>query len=154
MNTTKNVLEVIKSVRPPRLYIVSDGPRKDILGEAEQVSSVRDYILNSIDWDCSIYTLFRDYNLGSGMNIKNALDWFFANENSGIVLEDDTLPAESFFGYCEELLHKYRDDSRIGAINGSNHLVQGAFDESYSFSNYFGSWGWATWSRSWSNIAL
>ena len=38
------------------------------------------------------------------------ITWFFKNEEQGIVLEDDCLPIESFFWYCENLLNRYKND--------------------------------------------
>ena len=58
-DTTRQVFEVIRKAKPPRLYIAADGPRPDISGEAEKVQQVRDIVLNGVDWDCEVETLFR-----------------------------------------------------------------------------------------------
>ena len=101
LDTTKQVFESIKRAQPPRIYISSDGPRNNVDGENEVVEIVRNYILENIDWDCEVYTLFRDRNLGCKYAVSEAITWFFKNEEQGIVLEDDCLPIESFFWYCE-----------------------------------------------------
>jgi hypothetical protein len=65
-------------------------------------------------------------------------------------LEDDCVPSQSFFLFCEELLHEYRDDERIMIISGLNR--QGEWNSSeynYFFSKLGGIWGWATWKRAW-----
>jgi len=69
----------------------------------------------------------------------------------GIILEDDTLPEESFFGFCETVLKKYRTDSRIGLVAGSNHMVRET-DYSYFFSKNQICAGFATWRRSWTTM--
>jgi hypothetical protein len=52
--------------------------------------------------------------------VEGALDWFFRECESGIVLEDDTVPASSFFPYCAELLDRYRHDDDVWMVSGSN----------------------------------
>jgi hypothetical protein len=73
-----------------------------------------------VDWDCEIKTLFRDHNLGCKHGCISAIDWFFENEEMGIILEDDILPDHSFFKYCEDLLIKHYDDNTVIHINGAN----------------------------------
>ena len=34
------------------------------------------------------------------------INWFFENEEEGVILEDDVLPIQSFFEYCDELLER------------------------------------------------
>ena len=61
---TKKSFEVLKIVKPKKLYIAADGPRLARYGEEEKCQKVRDYLLININWDCEIKTLFRDKNLG------------------------------------------------------------------------------------------
>jgi hypothetical protein len=149
-NTTKQVFESIRKAKPPRLYVAADGPREDRPGEEEKVQSVRDHIMTNIDWNCDVMTLFRDENLGCKYAVSGAITWLFENEEMGIILEDDCLPSQSFFWFCEELLEKYKDDKRIGLISGNNfQFRRNVNGESYYFSIFNHIWGWASWSRAW-----
>lgn len=96
-DTTKQVFEQIRKARPPRLYVAADGPRENVLGEADRVRQVREYVLNNIDWDCEVKTLFRDKNLGCKYAVSSAITWFFEHEEMGIILEDGAAPSLSFF---------------------------------------------------------
>jgi hypothetical protein len=58
LDTTKLVFEAIKKSQPPRLYIASEGLKSEIPGVSEKVQEVRDFIMNSIDWDCEVFTDF------------------------------------------------------------------------------------------------
>lgn len=150
LDTTKQVFEAIKQAKPPRLYIAADGPRAHIEGEEEKVKAVREYVLSSIDWDCEVKTLFRETNLGCGKAVSEAITWFFENEEKGIILEDDTLPSQSFFWFCEELLKRYIENKQIAMISGNNFQdgqIRG--DGDYYFSVYTHIWGWATWRDRW-----
>lgn len=149
LDTTMQVFNMIKLAKPPRLYIAADGPRKDKKDETEKVKNVRDFVLNSIDWDCEIKKLFRDENLGCGLGVSSAIAWFFENEEEGIILEDDCLPSLSFFFYCEFLLEKYRNDNRIMKIGGSKFSKKIWGDGSYYFTKFGFVWGWASWRRAW-----
>lgn len=53
------------------------------------------------------------------------------------------------------MLHRYKDDQRIGMVAGTN-LVSSkvTMPDSYCFSKYKACWGWATWKRAWSNFQL
>ena len=95
-------------------------------------------------------TNYSDVNLGCKIRVSSGLDWVFSEVEEAIILEDDCLPHPSFFAFCEELLEKYRNDSRIMQICGSNVLKdQVNIDDSYYFSKYGPIWGWASWGRAW-----
>jgi hypothetical protein len=147
--TTRKVFEAIRLAKPKRLYLAADGARPNNKGEVEKVKQVRD-IVYEVDWECRVRTLFREKNLGCKMAVSSAISWFFDQEEEGIILEDDCLPNQSFFLFCQELLDFYRGDSRIMAISGDN-FQQGTLRNNYSyyFSRYNHVWGWASWRRAW-----
>jgi len=148
-DTTQKVFESIKRQKPKQLFIAADGPRMNEPGEAIKCKQTRE-IINQIDWDCEVKTLFRDINLGCGVAVSSAITWFFENVNEGIILEDDCFPDHSFFRYCDELLSFYREDTSIMMISGNN--FQGGIkrsEGSYYFSHYAHIWGWASWRRAW-----
>ena len=148
---TKLVFETIRIVQPPRIYLASDGARKKKINEVNIVESIRDYLLKSVDWECEVKTLFSEFNQGCGRGVSNAISWFFENEEMGIILEDDCLPCENFFRYCDELLIKYKDDERISVISGTNELEKYRADKSdeYFFTRFTYIWGWASYRRVW-----
>ncbi|HYX05970.1 MAG TPA: hypothetical protein VE912_04480 [Bacteroidales bacterium] len=156
-DTTKKVFEQIRKAQPPKLYVAADGPRKDQPNEEQRCKQVRQ-IATNVDWECEIKTLFRNENLGCKYAVSRAIDWFFENEEMGIILEDDCFPSESFFRFCEILLKKYRHDSRIMHINGNNYGADETKFSNSNFSYHFGCmpqvWGWATWSRAWNEYDL
>jgi hypothetical protein len=155
LETTQRVFEKIKSVKPRFLYIASDGARVNKNNESFVVSEVRSWLLENIDWNCEVKTLFREVNLGCGLAVSSAIDWFFKNEEMGIIIEDDCLVDESFFWFAEELLIKYQDNYTITSICSSNTIeYSGNNNESYFFSKYSLIWGWATWRRAWDNYDL
>ncbi|MDB4922631.1 nucleotide-diphospho-sugar transferase [Mucilaginibacter sp.] len=152
--TTRKVFEQIRIAKPSRLYIAADAPRPDYPNDSPLCKQTRSIVKN-IDWDCEVKTLFNKKNAGCRNGVSAAITWFFNNEEEGIILEDDCLPANSFFKFCDTLLEKYRDDTRIRHITGCN-LQQGKKwgDSTYYFSNRTHVWGWASWKRVWKDYDL
>jgi len=149
-DTTRKVMEAIRKVKPTKLYIVADGPRYNVKDDIERCKAARD-VASQVDWDCKVVKQFREENFGCGKGPASAMTWFFEQEEEGIILEDDCVPSSSFFFFCAELLERYRYDTRImeiGGTNFENEKVRGK-EFSYFFSNMIYIWGWATWRRAW-----
>ena len=152
--TTQQVFSAIKKAKPPRLYVAADGPRSDYPNEAESCEIARS-IATNVDWDCEVKTLFRERNLGCGLAVTSAIDWFFEQESEGIILEDDTKPSEQFFKFINFGLRKYRDDKNIGSICGYNPLTPKPKKiDRIIISNYPSLWGRGTWKNVWEKYSL
>lgn len=140
-------LAQIRKVKPKEIYVAADGPRPGNHMDVINCLKVRNFIEQSIDWDCEVKTLYREQNLGCGTAVQGALDWFFSEVEMGIIIEDDIIPDLSFFEYCQILLHQYKDDNRVFSINGCS-LAYENYNYDYGLTRYFNMWGWATWRRS------
>ena len=145
--------EKIKKAKPQKIYLASDGYRSHVQGEKERVEDIRNTIFQQIDWECDIKTLYQQNNLGCGTGVFTAIDWLFKHEERGIILEDDCVVQDSFFPFIEELLEKYENDFRIGMIDGANY-IRYEMENSYCFSRYKSTNGWATWRRAWQNMDM
>ena len=150
-DTTKKVFEAIREARPPRLYIASDGARENKIGEKEKCDEVKK-IVDNIDWECEVKTLFRNKNLGCGVAVSEAINWFFENEEDGIILEDDCLPDQTFFSYCETMLDYYKDNESVMHISASHYLDFKYGNSSYYFTSIEDCWGWASWRSAWKHF--
>ncbi|MEM6766871.1 MAG: glycosyltransferase [Bacteroidota bacterium] len=146
----QRVLERVRRATPSRVYFAVDGPRAHKEGETEIVKAVQ-ALAADIAWNCQVFTLFREQNLGCAQAVSSAISWFFSQEEYGIILEDDCVPDPSFFQFCEEILLRYKDDDRVMHVSGSNFHKgwQNVPTESYYFSSVPLIWGWASWRRSW-----
>lgn len=147
-DTTQKVFDAIRKAKPPRLYVAADAARDSKPGEAEKVQQVRD-IVKGVDWGCEVKTLYRDKNLGCKYAVSGAIDWFFENEEQGIILEDDTLPGQSFFWFCESMLGRYSESKAVMHIGGYKPENIGFDAYSISFTRATHVWGWATWRDRW-----
>jgi len=153
-DTMQQVFNAVRHAKPRKLYYAVDGPRKG-KNEEELVQQVRN-IVKQVDWPCELYTLIRENNVGCGFGPANAITWAFENEDRLIVLEDDCVPSQSFFRFCDEMLERYKDDTRVNIISGRSHWHGSHFFNKYDyvFTHYAHTWGWATWKRAWSQFDI
>jgi hypothetical protein len=144
---TAQVFAAIRRARPRRLLVVADGPRRP--DEKARCDEARAQI--KVDWDCELLTNYSDVNLGCKRRVASGISWVFEQCEEAIILEDDTIPVDSFFPYCQELLARYRDDERVMCICGMNLFPRSPArgDETYFFSRYGATNGWASWRRAW-----
>lgn len=154
-DVTMRTFAAIKAAQPAKLYIACDGAREAVSGEQELVEATRQAVENAIDWPCEVHRRYQDHNQGCAKAVSSAISWMFETEEMGIILEDDCVAKPSFFKFVREMLHRYKDDQRIGMVAGTN-LVSSkvTMPDSYCFSKYKACWGWATWKRAWSNLQL
>ena len=153
-DVTRKVFGAIRQAQPMKLFIAADGPRTNTPSDVKLCDEAREIVKN-IDWTCDVQVLFRNTNAGCKVAVSSAITWFFNNVEEGIILEDDCLPSESFFPYCEQMLRLYKDDKRIMLISGYNKQNTWRVTKNdYFFSNLGGIWGWATWKRAWSQYDL
>jgi hypothetical protein len=143
--STKLLFEVIKKIKPQKLYVAADGPRVNKKSDPSSCLLARNII--NPDWDCDLKTLYQETNLGCGKGPATAIKWFFENEEQGIILEDDCIPEIDFFYYCQELLYKYKTNVDVFNICGSNLGFNPNIKESYFASKFMNMSGWATWRR-------
>jgi hypothetical protein len=106
--------------------------------------SVEEYI----NWDCEIVRNYAEKNQGVYNRIGEGAKWVFTKEEKAIFLEDDNLPETTFFPFCEEMLERYKDDTRVLWVCGTNYL--GSYEPedsaSYMFTKHMLPCGWASWS--------
>jgi hypothetical protein len=146
---TERVFEAIAKAKPEKFLVAADGPRPGKPGDVEKCAATR-AVIDAVDWDCEVLTNYSEINLGCKMRPVTGINWVFEQVEEAIILEDDCLPHPSFFPFCEELLERYRDDERVMMIGGINFLSEWKTPyQSYHFSYFGGTWGWASWRRAW-----
>ena len=149
---TKKVFEAIKRWEPSTLFLIMDGPRPGDYRDEEMVRQTR-VVVEEVDWDCSVHRIYAETNLGLKDRVSSGLDQVFDRVDRAIILEDDCLPAQSFFQFSSELLERYQNDPRVGLVSGSQRIGRFApGTTSYLFSRDVRIWGWATWRRTWQSF--
>lgn len=143
------IARIVAGAKPPCVYVIGDGPRAHVPGDAQRVAETRSAI-DAIDWPCPVIRDYAPANLGCGRRVASGITRVFAEVEEAIFVEDDVLPDPSFFGFCDELLARYRDDDRVGMVSGTNALLRWKDDvQDYHFTTLGSVWGWASWRRAW-----
>lgn len=146
---TARAFAEIAAAKPAKLMVVADGARPNQPDDVAKVQAAR-AVIERVDWDCELVTLFSEVNLGCKRRVSSGLNWVFEQCEEAIILEDDCIPHPLFFRYCQELLERYRDDKRVPMICGSSfHHDRPPTSDTYYFSRLGHIWGWASWRRAW-----
>lgn len=139
------VFAQVKEARPSRLFLYQDGPRSE--ADMPGILACRE-IVAQVDWECEVETLFQEKNYGCDPSEFISQKWAFSRVEKCIVLEDDDVPAVSFFAFCKEMLDRYEHDERITMVSGFNVDEQTSDAQGdYFFTTHFSIWGWASWRR-------
>jgi len=147
---TEKILKLLKRYNQKNVFIFNDGLKnKDHIKDHVETRKV---ILKYKKIN-KYKTIFPKKNLTQKNNLPFALNKIFKLHDRVIILEDDCIPCKSFFKFCNLLLKKYENDNRISQISGNNFLnfkkVTRRNQDSYFFSMFTSSWGWATWKNRW-----
>lgn len=153
---TRRVLEAILVAKPQELYVFQDGARNGNENDSIKCAEVRQVVEElTKDADVVVHLNYSEKNLGCGPGPMTALNWFFSENEMGIILEDDAVPHPDFFPYAEELLLRYKNDESVCAIGSMNVDTQKWGDGSYYFSMMNRNLcAWASWRRAWERFDL
>lgn len=147
---TKRILNLLIKYKQKNIFIFNDGLK---LQKHKNLNRLTKNVILNFKKKNKIKNFFSKKNLTQKNNLPIALNWVFKKNDKVIILEDDCIPSRTFFRFCKELLIKYQDDDRVSQISGNNFLNYKNFkrrnNDSYFFSKFTSSWGWATWKNKW-----
>lgn len=146
-NLARAAFERLRDAKPSFLYVAADGPRASRPGEAKLCDEVRS-VFDDVDWPCHVVRDFAPENMGCESRIVTALQRTFDNVDRAIVMEDDLIPEDGFYQFCETMLDRYASTPKVGTIAGSSYVRSSALcRSSYYFSRYANTLGWGTYKR-------
>jgi hypothetical protein len=93
-------------------------------------------------------------NVGCGVAVTTACDWFFDSVNLGVVIEDDCIPTPGFFSYMRYAL--------IGLINSKNSFIASgsrlhplsADGMHWELNGFPIFWGWGSTASKWKQLSI
>ena len=148
---TKRLVKNLEKIKPTNLYVSIDGHKLSTYEDRLKVDEVEKCFKN-LGWKCNLKLVRNEKNYGLRNAVKKALDWFFEENEFGVILEDDIQFDINFFKYCQEF-STINLDPRIAAISGNNLLEHvfspECFERKYLLAKIFHCWGWATWREKW-----
>ena len=144
---TSQTLEALlnnKLSNESELFIFSDSYKNN--EDKKDVLKVRE-LIHSIEGFNKIHIVEHTQNYGLARNIIAGVTQIVNEYGKVIVLEDDLLTSPWFLTFMNEALDKFESDERIGHIHGFCYPIDNLPDA--FLIKWVGSWGWATWKRSW-----
>jgi hypothetical protein len=148
------VLDKLTFANCSNVYIAIDGPRESFELDMPKVLACRELAESFNSLNPERNRLLQS-NLGCGLAMSSAIDWFFDNVEEGIIIEDDIDFDISFLETMDFLLSKLSDDLEVGSITGLNPISSLlppemlADEDSFISHPFFSSWGWGTWKNRW-----
>ncbi len=144
----KRLLEsVLRFDSEANIFVSIDGARNSNILQVQ--SQMRELLNSHLNLGCRIHFQFLEKNNGVAAGVIKAVDWFFSQVDSGIILEDDLVVADGFFNYCTQALSDFEHEVDIWMISGSQIFESNDFQNQIQFANYPMIWGWATWKSKW-----
>ncbi|MDH5645415.1 MAG: glycosyltransferase [Candidatus Heimdallarchaeota archaeon] len=145
---TVNALLENKLSSESDIIIYSDAAKNDDALNA--VNEVRNYI-KTINGFKKISIIEREKNFGLANSIIDGVTNVVNKYGKIIVLEDDLLTSPYFLTYMNDALELYANDDRVISVHGYVYPIKQELPEAF-FLPGADCWGWATWSRGWSNF--
>lgn len=141
----ENLLMTLARFGVENLFVSIDGPRSELetVSCAETRSVVERYARNF-----NLSLVWRDSNLGCGLGVVSALDWFFSHNANGIVLEDDCIPEESMLPTLAKELQSLGENG-IGMVTAHNPFINWPTEV---LSSYCLIQGWGSSSQIWNQV--
>jgi hypothetical protein len=93
-------------------------------------------------------------NVGCGVAVTTACDWFFNSVTHGLVLEDDCIPTSGFFSFMQFALNQLESNDDLYVASGSRlhpSIEDGTRWELNTFPVF---WGWGSSAPKWKYMSL
>lgn len=149
LDHTKQTVEALQAnlyAKESVLYIYSDAPKTEAVGEA--VQTVRDY-LHTIDGFREVHIILREENWGLARNIMDGVTQIVNQYGKIIVLEDDIVTSKYFLKYMNDALVVYKESPQVMNISAYMYPLATEDLPEVFFMHYGYCWGWATWKDAW-----
>lgn len=149
----KQLLNILVKVHTSHIYVKIDGPKHKSdsikINKLKKIVSIFKTKKKNIK---SIKIKYEKKNLGLRTNIISGINWVFKSHERCIILEDDILPNNSFFDFCNKMLNIYNQDDGVMHISGTCFLPNDYQKNDYFFSKMPEVHGWATWRNKWNKL--
>jgi hypothetical protein len=150
VNSLKLIVDLCIRETTSKIFISMDGPSDANSGFNDQARTlVTDF--NSAYPDRISLRLLSE-NVGVGVNVITALDWFFSINDCGIVLEDDCVPHKDFFKYSLKAVEFIKNQEAVWFFTGFRPQIKEFEEIQYSLCSLPLNWGWGTTREKWTEV--
>lgn len=142
----EEILNIIQEYQPSKLYLSRNQPKD--ASEEKSYQKITE-IIDSFKFNFEVELILHKTYLPISKSVVTSINKAFEKEDQLIILEDDIIPNQSFFKFCDLMLDKYRYSNEIGCINGCNLNAINSPNGYFLSSMGTPFWGWATWKNRW-----
>jgi len=148
---TAVTLRRILEEEPSRLYIAGDAPRLGVNRDDERVKQTWN-VIEKVAAGRIYARRRREEHGGKYAGIKSAIDWFFEQEQEGVIVDEDILIGRGSLKLSSTMLENLKHDKSAGSICLYNEVPQTRIStpkDTYRWSQAFASGFWGTWASRW-----
>lgn len=131
-----------------KLYIICDGPCKNVCLEEMQNLQETRRVVASKQWCGEVKIISKEENEGLARSIVMGVSKILDQYDSVIVLEDDLILSPGFLNYMNTALNLYKEEENVFSVSGYMYPVEEKLKETF-FLSLISTWGWGTWKRAW-----
>ncbi|KAA6324356.1 hypothetical protein EZS27_026308 [termite gut metagenome] len=130
------------------LFIYSDAAKDE--ESRAPVEETRECIRTVTGFE-SVTVIEREKNWGLAGSIIDGVTTQVNRFGRVIVLEDDLIVAPHFLQFMNDALETYKDEPKVGHIQACDFTQDLSLPDTFLI-KWTGSWGWATWDKSWKHF--
>ena len=149
----EKLIELLSSQGVRRIYVAIDRSNSMDKTSATDVGRTIEIAKRAQSVMNGLQIAVHSENVGCSAAVLSACDWFFENEEFGLVFEDDCFPAVDFFTYAQRSKQVIEDTNDVWLFCGTQFAPNSPEQESWSLSKYALIWGWGTSRKKWNEIA-
>lgn len=148
LDGVQRLMKSLQEAGVVRIFLTIDGPRtsEDIEIQDSIESWATDF---ANDFNLEFSCLRRKANLGVGKGILESLDWFFSQNDFGLVLEDDLEISQDLVDFTRQCRDEFALNENLWMISGDQFFPEDFQSSRLTICNYPLVWGWATWADRW-----
>lgn len=150
VNSLELILNICLKETTSKIFISMDGPPHSNSGLIDQARMlVADFKSAYPD---RISLKLSSENVGVGVHVISALDWFFSINSFGVVLEDDCVPHKDFFKYSISAIEFIKTQDSVWLFSGYRPQIKEIEEIQYGLCSVPLNWGWGTTNKKWTEI--
>lgn len=154
LDSLKIVIKALEGQEHGDIYVSSDAPKNK---DQVEVNEVRVYLRTLLDRGIIKHLKLREQNMGISAAVMEGIDWFFRNEDFGLVIEDDIVLAGGTLLAISDLVPYLLDSANIYSINLRNEVPRNQLSHPSNLgrlSTLVSSHGWITSATKWNRFRL
>lgn len=154
LDETKRTIRALRKnnlAEQSEVFVFSDGAKEGV--SDAKIKEVREFLKNVTGF--KKFTIKESpINKGLANSIIDGVSEVICKYGNVIVLEDDLITAPNYLNFMNEALNFYKNNVSIFSISGYSMNLPSLnnLNKDYYLGVRASSWGWGTWSRSWTDI--